>query len=263
MFSISAHSNWVKSAEFSPDMRIIGSGSEDRQVKLWDFEKKHLIHNFTDHSQAVNSVKFHPDGTCVAAGSSDNSIKIWDIRGNRLIQHYDAATAPVTSIAFHPNGRYLLSSAADSTVKIWDLRQGHILYSLYGHEGAANSVSFSPNGDFFTTSGADAIVMCWKSNLNELDTENIDDVGAKAAPNVPVKAAMPKLDLKQRPGSARAAGAAVQAGLKTQNDPSPVKSTKNKETMSMRSTIQASPAPHMQSVVKTANNFAYQSNSDA
>ena len=66
-------------------------------------------------------------------------------------------------------------------MKIWDLRQGHILYSLYGHEGPANTVSFSPNGDFFSTSGTDSIIMCWKSNLNEVDTEIIDDLGGKNA----------------------------------------------------------------------------------
>ena len=76
---------------------------------------------------------------------------------------------------FHPNGRYLLSASADSTVKIWDLRQGHILYSLYGHEGSSTTCSFSPGGDFFTSSGADAIVNVWKSNLNDLETEVLDE----------------------------------------------------------------------------------------
>jgi centriolar protein POC1 len=132
MFSIQAHSHWVNSAEFSPDTRLICSGSEDRTVKLWDVTSKALIKDYSDdnagltsvrvHTDAVNSVKFHPDGTCVASGSNDTSIKIWDIRSNRLIQHYDAADQGVTSVAFHPNGRYLLSSARDATVKIWDLR---------------------------------------------------------------------------------------------------------------------------------------------
>ena len=81
----------------------------------------------------------------------------------------------MNEVAFHPNGRYLLSSSSDSTVKIWDLRQGHILYSLYGHEGSSTTCSFSPGGDFFTTSGADAIVNVWKSNLNELETEVLDE----------------------------------------------------------------------------------------
>ena len=81
----------------------------------------------------------------------------------------------MNEVAFHPNGRYLLSSSSDSTVKIWDLRQGHILYSLYGHEGSSTTCNFSPGGDFFTTSGADAIVNVWKSNLNELETEILDE----------------------------------------------------------------------------------------
>jgi len=80
MFTINAHTNWVKSAQFSPDTRLICSGSEDSTVKLWDVTSKALINTFHDHSQASNSVQIHPDGTCIASGSADNTIKIWDIR---------------------------------------------------------------------------------------------------------------------------------------------------------------------------------------
>ena len=175
MFTISAHTNWVNSAMFSPDTRLIASGSEDSTCKLWDVTSKALITTFHDHNAGVKSVKFHPDGTCSASGSADKVIKIFDIRSQKPIQHYDAAADCVNEVAFHPNGRYLLSASSDSTVKIWDLRQGHILYSLYGHEGSSATCSFSPGGDFFTTSGADAIVNVWKSNLNEIDTEILDE----------------------------------------------------------------------------------------
>ena len=80
MFTINAHANWIRTCQFSPDTRLIGSGSDDRTVKLWDVTQKSLIKSFDDHENAVNCVRFHPDGTCIASGSSDKSIKIWDIR---------------------------------------------------------------------------------------------------------------------------------------------------------------------------------------
>lgn len=57
------------------------------------------------------------------------------------------------------------------------MRQGHILYTLYGHEGASTAVNFSPCGDYFCSAGIDSVVMVWKSNLNEQETELIEDIG--------------------------------------------------------------------------------------
>lgn len=70
------HKNWVRCARFSPDNRLVGSGSDDHTVKLWDVGQKSVIHTFIDHVKDVNVIRFHPDGTCIASGSDDKKIKV-------------------------------------------------------------------------------------------------------------------------------------------------------------------------------------------
>jgi centriolar protein POC1 len=133
------HQNWVRSAQFSLDSRMVASGSDDRTVKLWDVVQGSGIHTFHDHSGMVNDVKFHPDGSCLASCSTDKKIKIFDVRSNRLLQHYDAHDKAVNSVSFHSNGQFLVSSSDDATIKIWDLRMGQILYTLFGHDGPSTT----------------------------------------------------------------------------------------------------------------------------
>ena len=74
------HNEEVRCVAFSPDGKIIASGSTDRSAKLWDVEKKSLMHSLTGHNGFVHSLAFSPTGQFLATGDGDGRFFVWDLR---------------------------------------------------------------------------------------------------------------------------------------------------------------------------------------
>ncbi len=49
--SLVGHSNWVRTACFSPDSTSVATGSDDKTVKLWDVQTHQNLHTFHDHTE--------------------------------------------------------------------------------------------------------------------------------------------------------------------------------------------------------------------
>ena len=79
--TLTGHTGGVRSVIFSPDGKIIASGSSDRTVRLWDTETGKYIKTLTGHTGGVGKVSFSPDSSMLTSGSSDGTILVWDVSG--------------------------------------------------------------------------------------------------------------------------------------------------------------------------------------
>ncbi len=77
-----AHTNHVTSVAFSPDSKILISGSFDGTIKLWDVATRRSI--TTLRTGSVFSLALSPDGTMIAIGSN-NRVGLWDIATEKNI----------------------------------------------------------------------------------------------------------------------------------------------------------------------------------
>ncbi len=124
--------NAVHTIAFSPDGKMLATGTEDGQVRLWQVGDGRLRQTISASVRAVSSVAFSPDGTLLAAGSRAGSVQVWRV-SDGVPQHTLVHEHAVRSIAFSPDGLTLAVGDWGGGVRLWSAQDGTILFELDEH----------------------------------------------------------------------------------------------------------------------------------
>lgn len=189
LFTLHGHTNWVRSAKYSPAStggNLIASTGDDGLILVHDIRcnpNNFPIHSISGSRNKITSLNRPPHFNClewyplsdfmICVGSSDSSVRLYDTRKGQMIQFYQSHSGSVKSTSFHPTGKFLMSGSTDSMIKIYDLLEGRVLFTIQAHKNQINSVAFNSTGDSFASVGNDRTVYLWNSNLITQDAFKI------------------------------------------------------------------------------------------
>lgn len=164
--SLPGHAEAILQTSFSPDSRLIASGSGDTTVRLWNPDSQLPDKTLKGHKNWVLIVSFSPDGSRLASASIDGSVRVWNpvtgvVAGKPLTGHKKW----VTSLAWQPYHlstlpTRLVSASKDNTLRIWNTVNFTPFKVLAGHTATVTCVKWSGE-NFIYSSSQDRTIKVW------------------------------------------------------------------------------------------------------
>ena len=161
--TLEGHLAGISCIAWSPDSKVLASGSDDKLIRLWDITSGRCLPSLLiGHHNYVYSLAFSPKGNMLVSGSYDEAVFLWDVRTARLMRSLPAHSDPVSGVDFVRDGTLIVSCSSDGLIRIWDTATGQCLKTLVHEDNApVTSVRFSPNGRFVLAATLDSCVRLW------------------------------------------------------------------------------------------------------
>ncbi|MGI0481395.1 DnaJ domain-containing protein [Geminocystis sp. CENA526] len=108
----------VTTAVFSPDNTILVTGGFDRQIKLWDWQKRKTIATLKGHTETISALTFSPHNDHLISAGWDGYVKIWNWKNHQCLCTLKPHNQDIHCVAINQLGNIIVTGSKYGTVSI-------------------------------------------------------------------------------------------------------------------------------------------------
>lgn len=153
------HSSWISCVSITTDCKTIISGSNDKNVKLWNATgnehaqsistpSDHLLH----HATQPECVAITSDGRWGLSGSKSDSLKLWDITNVKCVS---SSPGSIACIAALHGTTQVVTGSHDGDITVWNCDSLEVQQTVKAHRGSVMSLQVSKDDSLIVSASND------------------------------------------------------------------------------------------------------------
>jgi WD40 repeat protein len=147
-----------------PTLPLLASASNDKTVKIWDYEKNQNLRTFAAQGGAIYALTFTPDGNFIITSGGDKTVRVYKQDDGTQIRQYNGPTDAIYSTALSPNGQQLAAAGLDRKIFLYSFDNPNPTKALSGHKDDIYKVEFNPAGNRLLSIGYAGNIHVWDPN---------------------------------------------------------------------------------------------------
>ncbi|MGK7933701.1 MAG: hypothetical protein AB4041_20040 [Microcystaceae cyanobacterium] len=170
--TLSGHSKIVRCLAFSSDSQFLASGSDDKNIILWDLRNKSskILGDWKDrHTNSVLALAFSPSQHILISGGADKTVKIWHLDFDYAPYTIHGYQGSILAIAIAPDSNSFATGGEDNKLRIREMETGKLIRSIE-HPTPISTLAFSRDSQLLAGGEKDGTIRLWNVNTGELKT---------------------------------------------------------------------------------------------
>jgi pre-mRNA-processing factor 19 len=137
---------------FHPDGLILGTGTIDSLVRIWDIKSQANVATFEGHVGKVFDIAFSENGYYLATAAED-SVKLWDLRKLKNFHTIPLESGAVSAVSFDYSGNYL--AIAGNDLRIYAGKNFTPVKTFADHTALVTDAKFGRDATFIASTSMD------------------------------------------------------------------------------------------------------------